>query len=93
MQGDVAFETDYTLADFIADTGAAIRGTAEEIRRGVTYGEQRIVAGAREGNRAPLDAGLPWYQRAWLYASDTEKIFLVLGAAGLAFVVYDHMRK
>lgn len=72
----------------LGNFGAGLRTIAEDARRGVTYATTQTKAAIMDSSRAPLDSQLPWYKRTWLYASDQEKIFIVLGIVGIAFAAW-----
>lgn len=84
------FFTDF--ADTAGDLAAGVKAAAEDTRRAVAYTDTQITGGIKAGYAAPLDSQLSWPARTWLYASDTEKVFIVLGVAGLAFAVWSYYK-
>lgn len=64
-----------------ADVAASARQATEDARMAVQATQAEIIAANK--SRGKTTGGLNWLQQTWLSASDTEKIFLVLGGAAL----------
>lgn len=82
----------FYFPEVLNSIGRELRETSEDIRRGATYGIEQVKRGLVEGDRTS-DSGLSWIERTWLYASDQEKLFIVLGVVGLAWAIYTQVRK
>lgn len=78
----------------IQDIADAAVSASEDIRRATVYTQQELArAQADIRARQPSDAQLNWFQRTWFYASDQEKMFIVLGVAGVLFAAWPTIEK
>jgi hypothetical protein len=68
----------------IEDIATAAQSATEDIRRATVYTQQQIAQAQQDiRNARPTDQQMPFWQRTWFYASDQEKLFIMLGLAGV----------
>lgn len=78
----------------IADVVQDVQSASEDIRRATVYTQQELRATQDAiRNRQPTDGSLNFVQRTWFYATDQEKLFIVLGVVGLTLAVWPYIQK
>lgn len=70
------------FAGTVTNIGENIKTGAEDVRRATVYGQKTIADAQIEGQKAPLDTQLNWFQRNWFYG-DAKSKALIVGVAVL----------
>ena len=90
MADDGSFFSDFATS--VANAGENIKNTAQDVRRATVYAQQTIADAQIEGQKAPLDDSLNWFQRNWFYGSTQSKALIVLGGVLAAYLVWKAVR-
>jgi hypothetical protein len=81
------------VTEDIAGVADDIAAATADVRRATVYTQQEIAQAQRDWQqRRPADPNMPFWQRTWFYASDQEKLFIILGIAGVAIALVPALR-
>jgi hypothetical protein len=78
----------------VQDVAESIAQATADVRRATVYTQQELAqAQADIRNRRPADPSMNFISRTWFYASDQEKMFIVLGVVGVVVALWPNIEK
>jgi uncharacterized protein YoxC len=78
----------------VQDVAESVADATADIRRATVYTQQQYAQTQADiRNRRANDPSMNFFSRTWFYASDQEKMFIVLGIAGVLVAMWPQIEK